>query len=331
MSTPETLEIDPTSVVAPVEAVAVVAPAPLPELRYEYQPSDENGRPMGGKQVIIYRTNDELRDKLVKQNESILRQLRKVSREKELGTNDVADDAEKFQNVAEFKSRTLTADERFDLSQKIANPETASEARDLFIESAFGVKPEVLARTLNDTQKFIIQQRAVENYIEFANSSADYYDSAENRETVTRWMAKKNYAPTVTNFKAAFDKLTASGLLEVNPVMQQASVAAAPVVEQPVTVEPEPAAQVPAVAPLGLEASVQPQKRHSHVPSGLNASVASTAGISPVDGPSVTLSDIDKLPSEVYRTKLKDPAFAALVNKLEQEAAQKRAERGIRR
>src|SRR5580692_11658613 len=106
MSTPETevLEQDPTGVTpalpAPAaEVPAVVPPAPLPDQRYEYQPADENGRPMGGRQVIVYKTMDELRDKLVKQNELILRQLRKVSREKELGTETTVDDAEKFQNM----------------------------------------------------------------------------------------------------------------------------------------------------------------------------------------------------------------------------------------
>jgi hypothetical protein len=105
-------------------------------------------------------------------------------------------------------------------------------------------------------------------------------------------------------------------------------------VEPPVvTVEPESKPQTPAAAAPGLGTVEPPQaKRHSHVPSGLNASVASAAGPNvPVDGHSVTLADIDKLPSDVYRAKLKDPKFVALVNRLESEAAQKRAEMGIRR
>jgi len=342
---PETsaLEPDPSGVgqpnVPPVAAsvlpVAPVAPVALPEQRYEYQLCDEDGRPMGGKQVIVYRTPEELREKLTKNQEQAVRQLRKVTREKAFGSVEPKDDAEKFQNLAEFKPRDLSAEERFALSQKLSNPETASEARDLFIESAFGVKPEILAQTLNDTQKFIAQQRAVENYVEFVNIATDYYDSAANRDAVTRWMAKRNYAPTIANFKTAFDKLAQDGLLETNPVVQQASVTSSvPVVEPPVvTVEQEPKPQVPAAAAPGLGTVTPPQvKRHSHVPSGLNASVASAAGPNiPVDGHSVTLADIDKLPSEVYRAKLKDPKFVALVNRLESEAAQKRAEMGIRR
>ena len=333
------LENDPAGVVPVVPAVPAappepVAPVVLPEQRYEYQLCDDDGRPMGGKQVIVYRTPEEFREKLIKNQEQAVRQLRKVSREKAFGS-EPKDDAEKFQNIAEFKSRDLTTEERFALSQKLTNPETAAEARDLIVESAFGVKPEVLARTLNDTSKFIAQQRAVENYVEFVGLSSEYYDSAANRDAVTRWMAKRNYAPTIANFKTAFDKLAQDGLLEVNPVVQQASVTpSVPVVEPPVvTVEQEPKPQVPAAAAPGLGTVEPPQvKRHSHVPSGLNASVASAAGPNiPVDGHSVTLADIDKLPSDVYRAKLKDPKFVALVNKLENEAAHKRAEMGIRR
>lgn len=326
------LIVPPVAIVPPVEPSA---PAVLPDQRYEYQPCDENGRPMGGRQVIIYKTPDELTQKLVAQNESILRQLRKVTREKVLGVSDgVVDDSEKFQNVVEFKPRNLTADERFAVAQKLTSPETADEARDLLIESAFGAKPEILAQTLNDQQKFIIQQRAVDNYIQFVNSSPDYYDSAANRDTVTLWMAKNNNMPTHANFVKAFQRLTQAGLLEVAPVVQQASVTPPAPVEEPpvVTVEPESKPQTPAAAAPGLGTATQPQvTRHSHVPSGLNPSVASAAGPnSPVEG-GVTLADIDKLPSDVYRAKLKDPKFAALVNRLENEAAVKRAEKGIRR
>ena len=43
---------------------AVVDPAILPELRYSFQPTDDEGRPLGAKQVIKYKTSEELADKL---------------------------------------------------------------------------------------------------------------------------------------------------------------------------------------------------------------------------------------------------------------------------
>jgi hypothetical protein len=330
------VEDDPTGVVAHVPAPATVpAPVELPEKRYEYFLKDDQGRPMGGKQVIVYRTDDEFRDKLIKNQENAVRQLRKVTREKELGAEEPeADDAEKFQKRIEFKPRTLSADENFQLAQKLTNPETAAEARDLLVESAFGAKPCEVADMLNETSEFIIQQRAVENYFNFVNSGTDYYDSPANRSTITSWMMKKKYAPTVANFNIAFQRLTQAGLLEVTPEVHQENVSkwppAAVVPPVPaVPVEQEPNPQVPATTPPGL-ATEQPQaKRHSHVPSGLNPSVASSTGESPVSGPNVTLADIDKLPADVYKAKMKDPVFRKLVDQLEEDAAKKRRARQI--
>lgn len=335
------VEDDPTGVVAhvpaPVSAPVVEPPAPveLPEKRYEYFLKDDQGRPMGGKQVIVYRTDDEFRDKLIKNQENAVRQLRKVTREKELGpVEPEVDEAERFKNRVEFKPRTLSSDERFQLAQKLSNPETADEARDLLVESAFGAKPSVLADALNEQQDFMIQQRAVENYFNFVNSGTDYYDSSANRSTITSWMLKKNYAPTLANFNIAFQRLTQAGLLEVAPEVHQENVSKWPpepvVAPAPaVPVEQEPKPQVPVETPSGLTVEQPQAKRHSHVPSGLNPSVASSAGDSPVTGPSVTLSDIDKLPADVYKARMKDAAFRKLVDQLEEDAAKKRRARQI--
>lgn len=331
--TPIVAEVDPSGVGQPpvVPAVEPVAPVLPEEKVYSWQPTDENDRPIGGRQTIKYRTETEKFEKMQEKSVLLLRQLRKVTREKELGpVVPEVDDAEKFTNVVEFKSRDLSADERFNLSQKLQNPETAAEARDLLLESAFGVKPSVLANTLNETQKFMIQQRAVDNYVEFATTSGEYYDSPANRGTLTTWMSKHNYAPTVANFNRAFQRLIQAGLLEVAPEVHQEIVPpSASVVTPVVPVESEPNPQVPAANTPGL-GSEQPQaKRHSHIPSGLNSSVASSAGESPVTGPNVTLADIDKLPADVYKAKMKDPAFRKLVDQLEEDAAKKRRARSL--
>ncbi len=320
----------PAPVVAPVPAVDEV-----PEQRYEWQPTDENDRPLGGRQVILYRTEQEKFDKVINANNLLIRQLRKVNREKAVGSaEELPTDAEKFQNVTEFKPRDLTADERFKLAQDLTNPETFSDARDQLIESAFGVSPAKLASTLNDTQRFIIQQRAVENYIDFVNASG-VLDNMNNRQVLTGWLGKRNLAPTVANFQIALNQCRQSGLIEDAPVVQQvtqpipasAPIADVPVV--PVVTEPNPQASV--VATPGLGSQPQPQaKRHSHVPSGLNASVASAAGpLVPVVGSSVTLESIDKMPAEIFKVWIKDPANRALNEKLEQEAATRRRSRQL--
>lgn len=323
--------------VAPVTVPAVaVPPVEAPKQRYEWQPTDENDRPIGGRQVILYTTEQEKFDKVIEANNLLIRQLRKVNREKAVGSpEEIPTDAEKFENVTEFKPRDLTANERFKLAQDLTNPETFADARDQLIESAFGVTPAKLASTLNETQRFIIQQRAVENYIDFVNSTG-VHDSMNNRQVLTGWLGKRNLAPTVANFQIALNQCRQSGLIEDAPVVQQvtqptpaltAPVAAVPVV--PVVTEPNP--QAPVVATPGLGSEPQPQaKRHSHVPSGLNASVASAAGpITPVVGSSVTLESIDKMPADVFKQWMKIPENRQLNERLEQEAATRRRARQL--
>ncbi len=335
---------NPVASIVPVEEVAPVTvpvPDPVPasatvveEKRYEWQPTDENDRPIGGRQVILYTTEQEKFDKVIVANNLLIRQLRKVNREKAVGgAEEIPSDAEKFQNVTEFKPRELSAEDRFKIAEGLTNPETFADARDQLIESAFGVSPAKLASTLNDTQRFIIQQRAVEHYIDFVNTTG-VYDSMNNRQVLTGWLGKRNLAPTVSNFTIALNQCRQSGLIEDAPVVQQvtqptpapAPVAEVPVV--PVVTEPNPQAPVAATPGLGSE---QPQaKRHSHVPSGLNASVASAAGpLVPVEGSSVTLETIDKMPAEVFKQWMKVPANRALNERLEQEAATRRRSRHL--
>ena len=321
--------------VAPVAVPAVaVPPVEAPKQRYEWQPTDENDRPIGGRQVILYTTEQEKFDKVIEANNLLIRQLRKVNREKAVGSpEEIPTDAEKFQNVTEFQPRELSAVDRFKIAEGLTNPETFADARDQLIESAFGVSPAKLASTLNDTQRFIIQQRAVENYIDFVNSTG-VYDSMNNRQVLTGWLGKRNLAPTVANFNIALNQCRQSGLIEDAPVVQQvtqptpapAPVAEVPVV--PVVTEPNPQAPVAATPGLGSE---QPQaKRHSHVPSGLNASVASAAGpLVPVVGSSVTLESIDKMPADVFKQWMKIPENRQLNERLEQEAAQRRRSRQL--
>lgn len=327
MDTPEIPT--PVEEIVPVAEIPAPEVAPLPDLRYEWQPTDENDRPLGGKQVIIYKTQDELFEKMRDRSVSLLRQLRKVTRDTQLGTPEVLpDDAERFQNVTEFASRDLSAEERFDIAQKITNPETFIDGRDQLIESAFGKKPADVTKTLNEMQKSLIQARATENYVEFTNASQGYYDSAENRSSITRWLIKRNLAPTVANFNLAFTTLTESGLIQEAPVVRQEPVPSAPVVEPVAPVESVVNAQPPVVDSPRISGDQQPQpKRHSLVPSSLNDRVSSGTGVQSPSGSSMTLADIDRLPADVYKQKLKDKDFVTHMNKLEEDALRRRQAR----
>jgi hypothetical protein len=328
----------------PVETSATPAPtaggqAPVPvapvESIYEYQPLDEHNRPMGGKQVIKYRTPDELTQKLVEQNTSILRQLRKVSRENLRNTpaETVSPDAARY-TVTELKPKELTADERFQITQDMNDPEKFASARDRLLESAVGVTPAELRRMLNDQQMTILQLRAKENFLAFAGQqtflTGDQSTDQENAQTLTDWMFKNKLAPTVENFELASSRLRSAGLLNEAPVVQQVPV------PQPTAVVPVesvvPQAQEPVVpaARISSEEPVQP-KRHSQVPSGLNDRVSSASGVATTSATeiSLTLADIDKMSADQYKKAARNPEFLKTVNRLEKEAADRRRQRAV--
>src|SRR5258708_3663370 len=81
-TTTPALLTEPVLTEVPIETPAVE------EKTYVYQPTDEQGRPIGGKQVIKYVTQEDLVSKLQEQNVLILRKLRSETRKNRLGITD---------------------------------------------------------------------------------------------------------------------------------------------------------------------------------------------------------------------------------------------------
>jgi hypothetical protein len=328
------------------------------QLRYEYQPVDEFNRPIGGKQVILYTTEEEKFEKLVQMNQNLIRELRKKTRDARLGITQpesLPENVEKQPELINFSARQLSAQERFDLAQKLNDPEHAEEAINLLFESAVGVPPAKLREFLSDTQMTQLQQRAADNYIGFAQAAAQqlgYYDCAENRETIADWVFKNGLAPTSANFFQAHAKLSEAGLLLGAPVAAQ-NKTVQPVtppapVQEPIMDEatgridlalnPEAQAQPPAapVTRIGNEEQ-PPQSRQVRVPSGLNERTSSTSGAAPAivsgatrqDGTTLTLKEINHMPPAELAKRMRDPAFVQLVEKLETESQQRKAAIGM--
>jgi hypothetical protein len=312
------------SVVAPpVVEVPEVPPAPpAPEqLRYEFQPTDEQGRPLGGKQVILYTTPDELAEKLRDQNISILRKLREVTRKQRLGITDedaLPTDLEKFNRPIEFKPRELTLEERYQVSQDLNDPSKFVEARDRLFESAIGATPDELRKTLNEQQIISIQLLARSNAATFIETTPDFYNCEENLGTMTSWMLKNGLAPTVKNFEEAYSRLNGAGLLLESPIVRED----APARENTVANSQPPAAPVSRIT----EQEEPQEKRQLRVPSGLNSSIASSTGIV-LETPTITLAQIDRMSSDDYKKACRDPKFVAIVEKLEAERRQRLATR----
>jgi hypothetical protein len=319
----------PVTPVAPVEApvvepVAVVPPPAPVEKKFEYQSKDAQGRPLGGKQTIIYTDEADLLAKVAAKEEQLVRKLREVTVKQKLGVTDddiqLPSDTE-FANLTVPQPKTLTAEERFQLSQDLNDPEKAIDAVNKIFEASVGLSAEQMRKNYSETEFAKLQYRAAANYMVFEGAHKGEFDpSPENKQVLTDWMFKKGLAPTVANFELAHSKLKEAGLLLDSPIVREET--PAPVTPAPVSTEPK--AQAPVATESRITPAEQPQpKRQAQVPSGLNSSNSSDSSpASPKT--SLTLAEIEKMPSDDYKKRMKDPAFRKLVDELENQAANRR-------
>jgi len=318
--TPE-IAVEPVVPVAPVEPVAEPV---VEQKRYEYQPTDEHDRPIGGKQVILYTTQDELIQKLTKNHVESIKGMRGLKRQSRLGTPEPAEslptDLERNTGFVQFKEKPLTVEERYAISQDLNDPAKFDSARDRLLESSLGATPAQLRETLNTQQQQTLQIMARQNAEVWLERHPEFYPCRENIDTVCEWMTKEGLTPSVRNYEFAQAKMEEAGLLLSSPIVREVVPAvAAPVVVAPVApILPEPQAVV--AEPVRINETPLPQeKRQTHVPSGLNNRVAPVTGALPTSATdALTLSDIDKMPSDVYRVQIMtNPAFVKRVNELE--------------
>jgi hypothetical protein len=327
----ESVVVVPATEPAVVESV-VVPPVPV-QKRYEYQPVDEHNRSLGGRQVILYTTQDELVEKLQLQNVELIRKLRSVSRDARLGRSkdDIAPEVERIEPLVNFAEKPLSAEDRFTISQQLNDPEKFESARDKLFESAVGVTPDILRKTLNETQMQTQQLMARQNAQEWLYQHPEFYQCQENIDTVVDYMVKNGLKPVVKNFEFAQTQMQEAGLLLSSPIVREAPVPAsvtpapAPVVEAPKLQEPAPESvrinEIP-VSQGGTPPAVIPtvEKRQSHAPSSLNNRISSSTGNNASAASEIeklTHADIERMPSDEYKRNLTNPAFAKHVNELE--------------
>jgi hypothetical protein len=316
----EAVIVQDTEVPEVIEAPIVVE---LPELRYEYQPTDEHSRPIGGKQVLIYKTPDELAEKLRDQNVQLLRKLRQVTRNNRLGIDEsqIPEEAERVSRLPQVERKALTAEERFQLSQDLNDAAKFESARDRLLESA-GYN-EMIERQKAQELK-MARLEAVSNAQVFLNGHPEFYACTENLQVMTDWMVKNELQPSVSNFNRAYSMMQEAGLLIAPPIVRE---------EVPVTRVPENTESnaTPVVPPARISSEVQPQQPSpARVPSGLNSRVASNTGIAPSTA-TLTLANLEKMSSAEYKQNLlSNPKFAEEANKIYAEAEAKKGQRHIR-
>lgn len=350
------LETPATETVETVETPAIepVAAAPVIEQkRYEYQPTDEQGRPMGGRQVILYGSSEELAAKLTEQNTLLLRKLRAETRKNRLGIvedESIPDDAVRYEQALTFEPRPLTDEERYRISRDILDPEKVGDAGSLIVEATLGAKPEKIRNTFTTLDERVTRIQARMESDAFVAANPDYVRCQENFEAITNWMMRYELAPVKANFQKAYDTLKAANVL-IEKYEDIPAPAPAPVEPTPAPVEtpapapaPEPTPAPVEPAPAPAPAAEPPKPTAPRIPSGFTRDISDDAGaprsvesdivyefVSNGQKKRYTgLAAINAMPADEYKRRvMSDPTFVKKEQQLEKEAAERR--KGARR
>ncbi len=297
------------------------------EQTYIYQPTDSENRPIGGKQVIKYFTQEELVEKLQEQNVLLIRKLREQTKKVRLGIDEreeISEDAQRFSGPVEFTPRELTEEQRYDIARRLTDPTTAAEATQELVEAQLGAPLADLGRTLQSTQQELVSLRAKYEVNAFVAENPDYYKCPENQEAITSWMLRYELAPVKANFQKAYDTLKAQGILVEGAAPVQ--VIAPPVIEPVVE---------PVIEPVVEPVLAQHVPNVPRIPSGLTREQASDSGTPVPTGSEITyiingrtltgFAALAAMPSEEYKRRLlTDRNFGKLVDKLDSEARKKK-------
>lgn len=325
-----------------IEPVVPVVPA-LPELRYEFQPTDADGRPMGGKQVIIYRNPEELAYKLSEQSTQLLRKLRDVTRKNSLGIFDEENTPEtRYTGPTELKPRVLGNDERAQLAQDLLDPENFDRAISTVFEASVGTTAKGLSEKLSQLEQDNTKIKALRESDAFMSANPAYVKCEENGKALAQWVARRGYAPTAENFQKAYDTLLSQDVLVTSLEVIPQKEYTLPEPPAAVVVTPEadelPAREsIPDYVPEPV-APVVPKTVVSRVPSSLNRGNSSDAGTPVPLGDEITYEFIqrdgegrqvgatrafkgkaalDAMPPDEYKRRLlHEKGFAAKVDKL---------------
>lgn len=303
----ESLEVQPT-----VETLEPVVEQPK-EIVYEYQPTDETGRPLGAKQVFKGFSEKEVLDKVAKAHQESIKLNRELNKKIRLGNLEedvLPSNVTRFnQEEVEFKQITLTPEEKAQIARDLLDPDKFEEASSKLIEFSLGAKPQQVRNVLAEAKQDISTLRAEKEATLFVQSNTDYFACKENFETLANWMLRYNLAPVKENFQLAYDTLKAAGLLLEAPIVREESTATPVVVETPVNPQPES-------EETSRITSNQPsqEKRNTKIASGLTKSITSNVGTSSRSN-KLSVEEIEKMPADEYKKRLlKDPNFSKEVN-----------------
>lgn len=309
------------------EPIAPVVPVVEPEKEYRYQPKDEQGRKLGGEQVIKYKTNEELAEKLVEQNVNLVRALREQTRKNRLGivdTENIPEGAAKFEVPLEFNPRALTPDERIQFSRDLLDPERSEQATNTLFETTIGMTPSKLRETLATLSQNEMKLLARVESDAFMTSNPDYYKCVENQSAITGWMIKNNLAPLQSNFQLAYETLKKDNVI----LFGGGTVLNAPAPVAPITSVVAPIEEVAPTREEILEPPIPPTPVRTVAPPPTGLTRIPASDVEPQKTVKYTLKQVNNMDGETYKQKLlHEKGFAKLVQDLEDEAASQRGRR----
>jgi len=290
--------VEPTPAVAPPTVPAApVVQAPV-EKWYEYQPTDENGRPIGGLQRFKYSTMEELADKLRDANVHVLRLVRKTREEAALKDVTAPEGTTKF---AEPEYMDVLTDETRAKLAEAAKGGDADARRELELDN--------MARKVNQQTNDSIETQISLATAQFKSSNYGYYQCPENAAKIMAWMRVRNLdLRDPRNYQKAYDVLNGINALiafpsnqptpitaEAPTVREETPVAAAAPVAAPATVTPANTQPVPTTpARISSEEAVQPTRTIAQVPTGLTRDQGTPVAERPIRQPEFYVDQLVK-------------------------------------
>lgn len=280
-------------VVPEVNPELTTAPEVKPKFRKEYQLTDAEGKAIGPPQVFEAETPEEVMDMLATAH---IHASRKIHAQKQLIT------PETVQPSAKFMQHELTADELWDIKNKLNDPATVGEAMRRLLEAELGAPVSVVRERLTRSQEIEAQQKAEAEARKFVASHPEYNPVPENQDVIQAAMTEKGLAWTKRNLEIIYDEV--KDRLVPKPIAVSGSTPevtpSTPTTEpEAITSSPEPVTRPRGATSTGL------MSRHATVPATTKQSDQSFA------------EEVAKMSTqEMKRRMAGDPAFVNKLNSL---------------
>jgi hypothetical protein len=168
---------------------------------YEFQPTDENEKPIGRPVRVLGDTQKECFANFQKAYNEAVRGIHKLK----TGTaKPDLTNAQKRGSDREVKPREWTADEAFQAHTELLNPQTMRKTIRKAMEDEIGAPIEEMRDSISRTRR-IDQEFANRAFLEA--HADDYFPCLENGKALVAWLRENNLAHTVENLDTAFSYL----------------------------------------------------------------------------------------------------------------------------